>query len=309
MINHDEGPATATGGIQSPSPADDRAGTPKLDDFPTPHTPHGMHSENGAGRSAPVPGLSIEQSGFQIRDVSAPQQLLENGTLSFRLTEPGGEGVTDYETSHDKDLHLIVVRVDGTQFRHVHPNNDGAGVWSLPWRWNAAGSYRLFADFVPSSLGVGIVLTSMVHVGGDFAPAASPDVSTVAATGDITVELQGALGVDSASDLTFFVSSNGAPVTSLEPYLGAFGHLVALREGDLGFLHVHPTGHPGDGETKAGPEISFMAQAPTAGTYFLYLDFQVAGEVHTAKYVINAARKTGIASRGVGHIGSGHSAH
>ena len=281
MINHDEGPAAGIG----------------------------MHSDHGAGLTPPVPGLSIEQSGFQIHDLSAPQQLLEDGTLSFRLTEPGGEGVANYDTSHDKDLHLIVVRADGTQFRHVHPHNDGDGVWSLPWRWNAAGSYRLFADFVPSSLGVGIVLTSMVHVGGDFAPAASPDISMVATTGDLTVELHGAFGADSASELRFFVSNNGAPVTSLEPYLGAFGHLVALREGDLGFLHVHPMGHPGDGVTKPGPEISFMAQAPTAGTYFLYLDFQVAGEVHTAKYVVNAGRNTGDASRDVWHKGSGHPAH
>lgn len=42
-------------------------------------------------------------------------------------------------------------------------------------------------------------------------------------------------------------------VTDLKPYVGAFGHLVALRAGDLAYLHVHPDGAPGDGRTAPGP--------------------------------------------------------
>ena len=34
------------------------------------------------------------------------------------------------------------------------------------------------------------------------------------------------------------VSDGSEPVTDLEPYLGAHGHLVVLREGDLAYLHV-----------------------------------------------------------------------
>jgi Cu+-exporting ATPase len=48
------------------------------------------------------------------------------------------------------------------------------------------------------------------------------------------------------AELGFIVSKDGRPVHT-EPYLGAGGHLVALREGDLAFLHVHPTGHDGAG--------------------------------------------------------------
>ena len=46
-------------------------------------------------------------------------------------------------------------------------------------------------------------------------------------------------------------------MTDLQPYLAAYGHLVALRQGDLAYLHVHPDGEPGDGRTKAGPDIVF----------------------------------------------------
>ncbi len=252
-----------------------------------------MINEHGAGPTPTVPGLSIEQSGFQINPVTAPQQLDRDGMLSFRLTGPNGDAVTDYDTSHGKDLHLIAVRADGTHFRHVHPTNEGDGVWSVPWRWNAAGTYRVFADFVPSALGASVVLTTTLHIGGAFAPV-TREVSTVAEAGGFTVHLRGSFGVGSPSDLTFFVFKEGEPVTSLEPYLEAFGHLVALREGDLGFLHVHPMGHAGEDVVSSGPEISFMAQAPTVGIYFLYLDFQVAGTVHTAGFVVVADRKPGI---------------
>lgn len=76
----------------------------------------------------------------------------------------------------------------------------------------------------------------------------------------------------------------GAPVTDLQPYLAAYGHLVALRDGDLAYLHVHPDGAPGDGRTKAGPGITFYAQVPSAGAYRLFLDFQHAGTVRTAEF-------------------------
>lgn len=265
----------------------------------------------GSPSSVGMPGLSIEHSGYQIRDVAAPGAVGQGGTLSFRLTGPGGAGVTEYDTAHGKDLHLIVVRSDGAEFRHVHPNNDGDGSWSMPWRWNAAGSYRIFADVVPTDLGSNVTLTSTTSVAGDFVPRPLPPESAGATVGDFTVALGGSLGVGASSTLTFTVTRAGRPVQTLEPYLGAYGHLVALRTGDLGYLHVHPMGEPDDGITKPGPDIEFMAAAPTDGTYLLYLDFKVDGRVHTAEFTVTAARAAapGSATAGSpvpGHSGAGH---
>ena len=87
--------------------------------------------------------------------------------------------------------------------------------------------------------------------------------------------------------LTVRLTRDGLPVTLLEPYLGAYGHLVALREGDLAYLHVHPHGEePETGQT-SGPEVAFEVTAPTPGRYLLYLDFQVDGQVHTAPFVLD----------------------
>ena len=46
---------------------------------------------------------------------------------------------------------------------------------------------------------------------------------------------------------------------AVEPYLGARGHLVALRSSDLAYLHVHPT------QTAARPgQVAFATRFPSA---------------------------------------------
>ena len=75
----------------------------------------------------------------------------------------------------------------------------------------------------------------------------------------------------------------GEPV-DVEPYLGAAGHLVALREGDLAYLHVHPLAE------RLG-EISFAAAFPTTGQYRLFLQFKDAGRVQTAPLTLNVGRE------------------
>jgi hypothetical protein len=53
---------------------------------------------------------------------------------------------------------------------------------------------------------------------------------------------------------------------------------VVLREGDVGYVHVHPEPRPVDGAVK------FWLAAPGPGRYRMFFDFQVAGKVHTAAY-------------------------
>lgn len=252
---------------------------------------HGGHAAPAAAAPAAptaLKGVSLSAEGLTFAPVAAPRAVGEAGSLSFRIEDAAGAPVTAYTTTHEKDLHLIVVRADGSLFRHVHPTLDRAtGVWSLPWSWAEAGAYRLYADFAPAT-GSAVTLTRTVEVAGGYAPA-DPAPSRTAQVDGFTVQLDGDLVAGASSPVTLRVSRDGAPVTALQPYLGAFGHLVALRQGDLAFLHVHPEGaEPKPGDT-GGPAIAFQAQAPTAGRYLLYLDFQVDGVVRTASFVVDAA--------------------
>jgi hypothetical protein len=266
---------------------------------------HGGHDASApAQTSAAVPGVTSAHGGYLLMPVAAPAEADRAGDLSFRILDADGQALTSFATSHERLLHLIVVRTDGTEFRHVHPTMDADGTWSLPWQWSEAGTYRIYADFVPDTdeTRETITLTRTVEVAGQFTPA-TPEATNTATVDGYTVDLTGQVTAGSSSELTFTVSKGGKPVTNLEPYLGAFGHLVALRDGDLAFLHVHPEGdEPAQGDT-AGPDVGFVAELPTPGRYLLYLDFQVDGKVHSAPFVVDT---TATATDEAGHADSTH---
>lgn len=262
-----------------------------------------MNGEGGHdGHDAAVSslGLGVAQDGYQLTGVSAPTAPSIEGELSLTVTGPDGEPVTHFETEHEKKLHLIVVRADGQQFRHVHPGMDAGGTWSIPWQWDAAGTYRVFADFVPAEYGEGITLSTTVQVGGDYEPVAAEPAAETSVDG-FDVAVTGDLVAGESSPLTMTITRDGEPVTALEPYLGAFGHLVALRDGDLAYLHVHPHSDAPQGGQTSGPEIVFEATAPTEGRYLLFLDFQTGGQVHTAPLVIDTSGSGGADTDSGGH--------
>ncbi len=150
-----------------------------------------------------------------------------------------------------------------------------------------AGGYRVFADFKPQG-GEALTLGADLAASGAYEPAELPERNTTARADGYEVELDGNLTPGKASDLTLTVTRDGKPARDLQPCLGAYGHLVALRSGDLAYLHVHPNGEPGDGKTQPGPEVSFSATAPSAGANRPFLDFQHEGKVRTAAFTVHA---------------------
>jgi hypothetical protein len=257
------------------------------------HDPAGPASTAGSHLPA---GLQVTEDGYRLAPVSATLATGRPQPFRFRVLGPDGAALTRYTTSHDKDLHLIVVRRDLSGFQHVHPTLDAGGTWSIPLAVAEPGQYRVFADFQPAGRAEGLTLGVDVPAPGTYQPQVLPAPARTATVDGYTVTLTGDLTPGASSRLTVSVSKDGAPVTDLQPYLGAYGHLVALRDGDLAYLHVHPDGVPGDGRTAAGPAVTFHAEVPTAGAYRLYLDFQHAGKVRTAEFTAMAGRSVPAAS-------------
>lgn len=266
-----------------------------------PHTAHGMdhgstgHGGHEAGDGLPG-GLLVSDRGYTLTTVAAPKD-----TFAFRILGPDGRAVTAFDTRHDKRMHLIVVRRDLSGFRHVHPAMDADGTWRVASPLSGPGTYRAFADFKPVGADP-LTLGIDTAVAGDATIRPLPAPAGTATVDGYTVTLRGSLTAGRTSRLDLTISRDGRPVTDLQPYLGAYGHLVALRQGDLAYLHVHPDGEPGDGRTKPGPAITFYAEAPSAGTYRLYLDFQHDGAVHTAEFTVMAG------PGGTGNAGTEHPA-
>ncbi|MFJ9416544.1 hypothetical protein ACIRPT_20475 [Streptomyces sp. NPDC101227] len=261
------------------------------DTGPAAHAGHGTPGSGTAGgQDAPAGGLEISGNGYTL-DLKTPRVAADrNSALRFAIRDRTGRQVTAYQRRHDKELHLILTSRDLGTFRHLHPTRAADGTWSAPADLPEAGTYRLFADFTPAGKGAkNLTLGADLAVSGDYRPAPLPAASAVARVDGYTVTLAGRLHPGTAGELTVKVTRNGRPVTDLDPYLGAYGHLVALRSGDLAYLHVHPNGEPGDGRTKPGPEVSFTATAPSAGAYRLFLDFRHHGTVRTAAFTVTAS--------------------
>ena len=241
--------------------------------------------QHGAGDSAMqmgVRGLAVSAEGLRMvveTPVFEPGRTRE---LRFRVLDDRGRALRDYDVQHTKRMHLIVVRRDLSGFQHLHPRLAADGTWRVPLRLDAAGSYRVFADF--SHDDTPVTLGSDLTVDGRFSARQLPAPRLETAAGDYQVRLvapKAAAGRE--TELRFAVRRDGEPV-QVEPYLGADGHLVALREGDLAFLHVHPTK---SGDHRA---ITFEATLPTTGRYRLFLQFKVGSRVQTAAFTKTVSR-------------------
>jgi hypothetical protein len=233
-----------------------------------------------------LPGLAVSDAGYTLSPATTFFAAGKKTELRFTIQGPDGKPVTQYTKTHEKDLHLIVVRRDLSGFHHVHPTRDASGTWSIPFTFTAGGTWRLYTDFQPAGLDRNITLGTDVNVSGLYIPVPLADPASVYSDHGYDVTLEGTPVAGKESQLTFRVNRGGKPVTDLEPYLGAFGHLVSLRSGDLAYLHNHPAQHAEPG-MKGGPSITFATTFPTAGTYSLFLDFQHAGEVHTAEFTVH----------------------
>jgi len=228
----------------------------------------------GGATSVP-PGLAVAQDGLRL-ELAGPARARAGHAVPIRLRIVADDGavVRRFDVAHTKRMHLIVVGRDLTGFQHLHPRMRPDGTWEAVARLRP-GATRLYADFTID--GEQRTLGTDLLVAGRTRPAAIPPAATVADAGDgLTVALR-----RDGERLAFDVRRGDRVVNDeLQPYLGAKGHLVMLRTGDLAYLHAHPD----------DDALAFEAHVPSAGTYRLWVQFRVGGRVHTAAFTQEVSR-------------------
>ena len=246
---------------------------------------HAAGADHGSGHSGDASGIghgaaasAATSLGTTLTDgdlrLDVPTTTVPTGRVtpfSFRVLDASGP-VREYDVEQGKRMHLVVVARDLSRFAHLHPEMGADGTWTVPLTLSA-GSYRAVADFSTDgrrrSLAVDLVAP------GPLAVAPLPAPATVATVDDLRVELRR----DGAQlAFTAYRTLTDAPVVP-EPYLGARGHLVAFRAGDLAYAHVHPAG-------EAGPTTTYEAELPGPGTYRLFLELRVDGVVRTFPFTL-----------------------
>lgn len=272
------GGAALAGSAVGPEPAEPAEPTESAHG----EAPAGGHGQDAAGHdsAAPagetLPGLAVAADGLRLALDDTTVAGAGRHALAFRILGEDGRAVRDFDVEHDKRLHLIVVRRDLTGFQHLHPRMDDDGRWSADVTLPEAGTYRVLADFTID--GRKRTLGADLQVPGRFTPRALP------ARADQTTDDRGLTvrrGIEKDDIVTFQVFRDGRLVNDeLEPYLGAKGHLVTLRAGDLAYLHTHPE----------ADRLAFAVDPRGPGTYRSWVQFQLDGTVHTAAFTEEISR-------------------
>ena len=228
-------------------------------------------------------GLASVAGGYSFVSEQTRLPLGKTTAFRFHILDEQGTPVRELDVDGGVRVHLIVVRRDFVGYQHVHPRLQPDGSWTVPLALAAPGVYRAFADFEID--GTKTVLGQDLFVPGPLAPAQLPPVAPVTATDGYTVRLtHDELRANEETKLRFAISRNARPVRAFDSYVGHRGHLVALRDGDLSYSHVHP-----EPDARIG-QIVFHAALPSAGHYRLFLQFKVDGVVHTAPFTVEVLR-------------------
>lgn len=227
----------------------------------------------------------------------------------FSIIDDRGETLKNFSVVHEKIMHVIVVRKDLAEFQHVHPDfNATNGEFTLSaFTLPSAGPYRLFADFTPTGgqqdphgNPLGVTIHEDLAVGDATAytpqPLGPPTRTQLSAGYSVALNLSPEpLKAGRETELRFTIKRNNEPVVNLENYLGARGHAVILREGDLEFLHTHPQPTL---ETEPG-NIAFDVTFNQPGRYKVFMQFQHKGQVITTDFVLTVEAGPAEASEGI----------
>jgi Cu+-exporting ATPase len=208
--------------------------------------------------------------------------------LNFAITNTEGKHYSeaDFKVEHEKRMHVIVVRKDLAEFQHVHPLFDAkTNSFTVPdFTFPNAGEYRIFADYVIGTRQPIVYQDVTVGDVAAYKPQPLGPPTTLDSTDGNVVTLAISPGkTDVEKTVTFKLTRNGSPVTNLQNYLGALGHLVVLREADLEYIHTHAL--TTDIQNQTG-SVQFDVNFKKPGTYKAFAQFQRDGRVMTVQYVV-----------------------
>ena len=215
-----------------------------------------------------------------------------------------GKLVGDLVRTHQVWMHMIITRTDLGTFAHIHPEPTRTpGVYTVQATFPTAGEYLVHTEFRRSGQMGDVLDTHTVTVAGRHAAAApvpTRDIRSWTGHG-VRISIKGDATVGATSDLALtFTHVNAAgqntgPVTDLQPYLGAAGHVVVMRADGSTFAHRHAETFDSAGRpvlalpgTRFGPHLDLHVRFDRPVAYRLWAQFELAdGTVVTAPFVLH----------------------
>jgi DMSO/TMAO reductase YedYZ heme-binding membrane subunit len=220
--------------------------------------------------------------------------------LTFAITDASnGSPVLLFNKPYEKTMHLIIVDEDLDYYEHIHPEQKGSS-FAITTKFPKPGRYHLYTDFQPiGAIEQQFAFTLQVGVINDpLISQQEPDTEFTKEVDNYTVSLSfdkplvaSKLSIGQ-QELKFTIKdTNGNDVTTLEPYLASFGHLVMIKTDTFDYLHVHPTNIVAPKpEDRSGPDVSFLPlglYGPIKpGLYKVFGQFKPGGKLIVVNYTV-----------------------
>jgi hypothetical protein len=204
--------------------------------------------------------------------------------VSLMIHDADGAMFKDFEVVHEKRIHLIVVSDGLGKFAHIHPDIDSVGNLTVTYAFPTGGKYRLYADYKPVGKDQATAMAEVTVIGDSPpAPELIPNApGKVAGTGlNANVAFPKAKAAEETKITFGLLDSMDKPVTDLQAYLGAMGHLVIISADGKLYVHAHAV----EGKSASGV-VEFAAHFTKAGIYKAWGQFQRAGQVYTVPFVL-----------------------
>ncbi len=236
---------------------------------------------------------------FLHSDQVSPNQ---DTNLSFKINDASsGNPVDLFQFVYTKTMHLVIVDNELNYFNHIHPTQNGSS-FDIQTQFPHPGRYHLYVDFQPLGA-IEQQFAFTLDVGNVTSPAvASQPVDTsLTKTFDkyqVTLTPSAPLVATDMSigkqTLSFNIKDalTGQPITTLKPYLAAYGHLVLINESTYDYIHVHPSNLvPPAPDASSGPEVDFLPlglYGPIKpGIYRVFGQFNPDNNLFTSDFTIN----------------------
>jgi heavy metal-binding protein len=205
--------------------------------------------------------------------------------LTFGLIDPRTElPVRKLEVVHEKLYHVFIVSQDLSFFLHTHPERPGDEDFHLDVRLPKPGLYRVLSDFYPSGATPQLVTNTLIVPGAETA------MDSAQIQADLSPKTTENAGVDLVLSPSHVVARQDvsmvfrvSPEQGVEPYLGAWGHMLAASADLVDMTHNHPVTAAGS-SSAAGKDIQFNMAFPRAGVYRVWVQFQRLGVVNTVAF-------------------------
>jgi hypothetical protein len=231
-------------------------------------------------------------------DLSASEPRIEAGhAVRFRLQArtAAGDPIRYFEYVHERPIHFLIASADLVEFDHIHPELANDDSYQVAYTFAHGGRYRIWADYSVPGEAPHVDEFDIDVIGPARLPRKLIATALTQTAGSLTVKLTPAKPLRAGDDVPIALSLTGS-IGTLEPYLGAWAHVIVIGEGFRSYAHAHPIEPVAAAASMvhthaavAGPppsEIHIVTNFPSAGLYKLWAQFQQAGQVITVPFVL-----------------------